>query len=353
MPATIIVPFHRNLDQLQACLAALRGSVPDAELVVAADGALEDCGPLVAAHGGTVVRVNEAGRGVGSGPAVARNRAAAAARGDVLVFVDTDVVVAADAVPGMCERLAREPEVAAVFGAYDHRPAAANFISQFKNLSHAYVHEVGNRRASTFWAGLGAVRAGAFHAVGGFDERFARPSVEDIELGYRLVAAGFDVRLDPRFRGTHLKRWTFWNCIVTDIAARGVPWTQLIHRNRALTNDLNTSHTLRASVAVAYGVVAAAALTLFTPWAAVAVIMLLGVLAALNTGYYRWLAERRGWLFAAAVLPVHLVHHLCNGVSFATGTLLHLASRLGLALPGALPPGTWPGAVPSLPDRGV
>ena len=81
-------------------------------------------------------------------------------------------------------------------------------MSQFKNLSHAYVHEVGNPAASTFWAGLGAVRAAAFQRVGGFDERFVRPSVEDIDLGYRLAAAGYPLRLDPAFRGTHLKRWT-------------------------------------------------------------------------------------------------------------------------------------------------
>jgi GT2 family glycosyltransferase len=334
--ASVIVPFHRNLTQLQACLSAIRRSTPDGELIVAADGAVDDCRALVQAHDARLIVVPGP-----SGPAVARNRAAAQATGEILVFVDTDVVVAPDAIPGMRGALDRDPAIAGIFGAYDLHPAAPNFMSQFKNLSHAYVHEIGARHASTFWAGLGAVRADAFRAVGGFDERFARPSVEDIDLGYRLVHAGYHLRLDPTFRACHLKRWTLWNCIVTDIRARGVPWMQLIHRFHALSNDLNTSIALRLSVAVSYLIVASAAAAFVTPWALIATAALALALVALNADYYRWFAARRGWGFAMRVLPAHLVHHLCNGVSFVVGTALFAATRVGVTLPGTLPPGAW------------
>src|SRR4051794_38701266 len=50
-PASVIVPFHRNLDQLQRCLSAIRQSAPDVELIVAADGTLDDCRPTAAQHG--------------------------------------------------------------------------------------------------------------------------------------------------------------------------------------------------------------------------------------------------------------------------------------------------------------
>jgi glycosyltransferase involved in cell wall biosynthesis len=333
---TVIVPFHRNLAQLAPTLSAIRQSVPDAELIVAADGAVDDCQALAVAHRARVVVVPGP-----SGPAVARNRAAAVASGDVLVFVDADVVPAPDAIPGMCALLDREPRLGGVFGAYDHHPPALNFMSQFKNLSHTYVHEVGNPDAKTFWAGLGAVRRVAFQAVGGYDERFRRPSVEDIELGYRLVGAGYPLRLAPMFRGTHLKRWTLWNCIVTDIRARGIPWTQLIHHFKALSNDLNTSTALRASVVVSYLVLAAMLAVVITPWALVAAAMLIVALVGLNADYYRWFARERGVWFAVRVVGAHLVHHLCNGVSFVAGTVLHLASRVGLRLPGALPDTRW------------
>jgi len=318
--------------------------MPGAEILIAADGAHEDCLALATAARAQVVVVPGP-----SGPAVARNRAAALASGDVLVFVDADVVVAPDALPGMCRLLEEDPGLDGVFGAYDLLPPERNFMSQYKNLSHAYVHEVGDPSASTFWAGLGAIRAAAFRSVGGFDERFRRPSIEDIELGYRLVAAGYSLRLDARFRGRHLKRWTLWSSVVTDIRARGIPWTQLIHRSRSLSNDLNTSIALRLSVVFSAALAFSLALAPAMSWAAVAALICLAVVVVLNFAYYRWFVRTRGWLFTARVIPAHVLHHLCNGFSFVAGTMLQVAGRCGLMLPGTLPPTIW--GAPAIPAQ--
>ena len=133
----------------------------------------------------------------------------------------------------------QRPELAAVFGAYDERPRDAGFISQYRNLSHSYFHQTSNAEARTFWAGLGAIRREAFDAVGGFDERFGRPSVEDIDFGYRMSGLGYKILLDPTIRGCHLKRWTLRSAIVSDLRDRGIPWTQLMLKFARLDNDLN------------------------------------------------------------------------------------------------------------------
>lgn len=335
MRATIVIPFHRHLPHLGQSLPAARRSMPDAEIIVAADGSPDDCHPLAAKHGARVVEIEGP-----LGPATARNRAAAVSSGDILIFVDSDVVVTPDALPGMCRLLQQEPSIAGVFGAYDLSPAEPNFMSQYKNLAHAYVHEVGNRNAKTFWAGLGAIRADAFRAVGGFDERFGG-AIEDIDLGCRLIRAGYALRLAPEFRGKHLKRWTLWSSIKTDVLVRGVPWTQVIHRYAMLSNDLNTSVSLRLSVVLAYASVLLALASTVTPWGLLAAAAALAVLVVLNANYYQWFYHQRGLPFACRVVPAHLIHHLCNGVSFVIGTSLHMAGRIGLRLPGALPTSAW------------
>jgi GT2 family glycosyltransferase len=335
--ATVIIPFHRSLADLARSLAAARTSLPAAEILVAADGATEDCRPLAAAAKARVIDV--AGP---AGPAAARNRAAAEATGDLLVFVDADVVAAPPALSGMCQRLEHEPQLAAIFGAYGVRPAAPNFMSQYRNLAHAYVHETGNPEAATFWAGLGAMRATVFREVGGFDERFRRPSVEDIDLGYRVRRAGHRIRLDPSFRGEHLRVWTVPNSIVTDIIARGVPWTQLMLKYGVLANDLNTRHALRWAVAATYAFVGASVASLAIPAAALVAIGSLVALAALNRRQWTWLAALRGRGFAARAFAAQLLQHACNGVSLPVGIALHLGARLGLRLPGAVPLTSWP-----------
>ena len=89
-------------------------------------------------------------------------------------------------------------------------------------------HQIARTDGFTFWGACGAIRTSAFHAVSGFDERYTAPSIEDIELGYRLRRAGMRIRVDPTLEVTHLKRWTAASLIRTDFVARALPWSELI-----------------------------------------------------------------------------------------------------------------------------
>jgi hypothetical protein len=117
---------------------------------------------------------------------------------------------------------------------------------------HRYVHQSGKAEAGTFWSGCGAIRRSVFLQHGGFDEGYRRPAIEDIELGYRLSAAGHRIVLDHGLEVKHLKRWTFVNLVKTDIFDRGMPWTELILRDGNMPNDLNIQLSQRVSVALAF-----------------------------------------------------------------------------------------------------
>lgn len=318
---TVIVPFHRNVTMLRRVLEPFRHRSATTELLVAGDGPIEDWEPVAAEFGAARISWPAA-----HGPAVARNRAASVARGRYLLFVDGDVI----AEPGVVERVERyfaaHPEVTGVFGAYDDRPEAPGFISQYRNLQHRYVHVMSAPHARTFWAGLGAIAAEPFRAIGGYDVRFRRPSVEDIDLGYRLTRAGHRLAIDPGLNGTHLKRWTWRSSVVSDIRDRGVPWTQLIARY-GMTADLNLSWGLRLSVVSAYLTVLLAVAGLRTPWVWAALPVPILGLVALNGPYYLHFARTRGVFFAVRVVVAHFVHHLCNGVSFLLGKGLGLLQR--------------------------
>ena len=285
----VVVPATNSPPSLEACVAALREAAPDAELVVQTEPP-------------------------GSGPAAARNAAAARTDADVLVFVDADVLVHADAVERLRDHFRADPSLAAVFGAYDDRPAAPGAVSRFRNLLHHHVHVTSAGEAETFWAGLGAVRRDAFAEAGGFDaEAFPAPAVEDIELGMRLRARGGRIVLDPRARGTHLKRWTLADMVRTDFARRGLPWARLQLADGGTTRALNLSWRHRAS-ALASVVLAAAALARRGRL----VLAALAVLAALNARFYALLWRRGGPSLLAAGVPLHVLHHLTAVAAFAT-----------------------------------
>ena len=117
---------------------------------------------------------------------------------------------------------------------------ARNFLSQYKNLVHRYYHRREAGDAETFWAGCGAVRKESFLAVGGFDAaHYPYPSIEDIELGWRLRQCGLSIVLLPELQGTHLKVWRLVNLVHTDVFRRALPWSRLIHAHAALADTLN------------------------------------------------------------------------------------------------------------------
>ena len=196
-------------------------------------------------------------------------------------------------------------------------PPLPGVVSRYRNLLHHFVHQNGNSEASTFWAGCGAIRRSVFEEIGGFDEkRFSRPSIEDIELGYRLRNAGYRIMLDKGLQGTHLKHWSFCSMVRTDIVYRAIPWSRLIVETKEAPNDLNLKRGQRASFILAALACAFLALAVIRlEWLAVSIVAFVGVIA-LNRKLYMFFFRQHGFFFSAACILLHLLYYLYSGLSY-------------------------------------
>ena len=251
---TVIIPARDAEAHLVRCLGALQGSsYAPVEIIVIDDGSKDHTQMIARDFGATVLS-----SGSSMGPSYARNLGAKVAGGDILFFLDADVCVKADTLLKIRESFDADPALDALMGSYDSDPSDPDFISQYRNLMHCYVHQTGAEKASTFWSGCGAIRRDIFLEHSGFSEHYGRPAIEDIELGYRLVEAKCKIVLDHSLQVTHMKRWTFWGLIKTDIFDRGIPWTELILRDRRMPDDLNLQLSQRVSVALVFILVALA-----------------------------------------------------------------------------------------------
>lgn len=324
MRISVIVPVHNGGQTFCDCLAALqRTTYADWECVVVDDGSTDGSGAWAAAQGTHVVQVTPK-----RGPAYARNCGAQAAAGDVLLFIDADVLVQPQTVGEVAAVMQAHPDVAALFGSYDAAPSQANFLSQYRNLQHHFVHQHSSPEASTFWSGCGAIRRDLFLEMGGFDTvTYPLPSIEDIELGYRLAAAGRRVRLEKTLLVRHMKRWTARSVLVTDIRDRALPWSRLILQRGRLPDDLNLQQTQRLSALGVLVALLGVAFSLVNAWALVLVCALALLLLFLNRDFYGFLWHERGPLFLARAVLWHWLYFLYSAATFASCALAYYLPR--------------------------
>jgi len=368
---SVVIPVRNDAAHLRACLARLQASThTDYEVVVVDDASTDDeTGEAAREMGVRVLRLDK-----NLGPAGARNRGAQSARGEHLFFIDADVCVHPETVGLVAAAFASDPTIDALFGSYDRTPGAGTLLAQYKNLFHHFVHQQGAYEASTFWTGCGAIKRSVFLEMGGFDESYSRPCIEDIELGARLRRSSHRTVLRKEIQATHLKKWTLWGILKSDVLDRGIPWTELILRERNLPNDLNLRFTQRLAALIAcalagtillgawfhpailllpllvllgiqvldscsaggrvnplagilVGLVVGAAVVMavraFGWWSLLPAGLVLAIVA-INLPFYAFFARERHPLFALFVIPLHVLYYLYSGAALVLGTGLYL-----------------------------
>ena len=176
MRYSVVIATKDRAALLDQALASLRAQhdAPAYELIVVDNGS-SDATPAVAReHGAAYAFVAEPNRGR------ARNAGIARATGDVIAFVDDDVVVPPHFLAAHAAAHDAEIFPLAVSGPIINVPDAAQRPEPTPaNFSRAF-----------FVTCNVSVRASALRAVGGFDEAFDLYGWEDTELGARLRAHG-------------------------------------------------------------------------------------------------------------------------------------------------------------------
>ena len=214
--ASVIIPTFNRLGGLRRVLDAVErqyapaGSEP--EIVVVDDGSTDGTGQWLQqeADRGRLRALS----GANAGPATARNRGAAAATGEVLLFLGDDTVPEVGWLLAHLEEhrvFGGESRPLAVVG-YTGFPAADDtpfhrFINEYgAQFGYLLIEDAHRVPFNFFYTSNVSLARREFARLGGFREDFPTAAWEDIELAYRATRDGLSIHYQPLARTVHKHR---------------------------------------------------------------------------------------------------------------------------------------------------
>lgn len=319
---TVIIPVYNAVQTLRPCLESIFANRGVQLEVVVIDDCSTDRSAEIALE--FPCRVVSMKSNVMS--ANCRNIGAKLARGSILVFFDADQVMQPDMLSKFMNVLNAEPDVAAVVGSYEADTPMTGFFSKIKNLRHHYVHQTAQREGATLHSGLTAIRKSVFDEQGGYEPSFGPASIEDIALGYKMRRNNHRIWFCGDIQASHLKGYTLWQLVRSDIVDRAIPWAGLMIRERVWRSDLNTSGGNVSSVALS-ALMPIAPVVLGLRWGGLATVLLICLIAVANKGLVQAAMRHFGFVFACKSVLFLPFMYFYQGVGLLAGIIAYLLGK--------------------------
>jgi glycosyltransferase involved in cell wall biosynthesis len=322
---SIVIATYNAESFLPLCLeAALSCGYDPLEVVVVDDASTDDTARIAERYPVKLIRHDTSG-----GAAVARNRGAREASGEILFFTDHDCLIQPGAVDRAVDALRREGDVI-VGGTYTLVPYdSQRFSASFQSL-HVHYFETKHREPDYVAAHALAVSRELFLRVGGFEEAdsFAvRDGFgKDVQLCHRARSAGHRILADPSIQVQHIFGFNFRLSLLNAFSKSRL-WTNMALADGSLVVDSGSASTeMKLSApTLLLGVTAgvAGAIGQSAPLAAVGGILVLASVA-LNTPFYSFIRRARGLGFMLGSIAFYSLMLLVILAGSGVGIVQHL-----------------------------
>ncbi len=325
---SVVISTYNAESFLHLCLkAALECDYEPLEVVVVDDGSTDSTPAVASSYPVRLIR-----HSVSAGAAVARNRGAREASGDILFFTDHDCIIQPGAVTRAVEILSREDD-AVVGGTYTLVPYdSESFSASFQSL-HVHYYETKRPEPDYVAAHALALSRELFLKAGGFEERDSLTVRDgfgkDVQLCHRLRAMGHRVLSDPAIQVQHIFGFDL-RLSMLNAFNKSRQWTRMGLAESSLVRDSGSASTEMKLSAPALvlgmgGMVAGAVAGSWPAAGGGAAILATSVL--LNTSFYRCIRKARGLRFMLQSVAFYSLMLLVILGGSVVGVVQHLSRR--------------------------
>jgi glycosyltransferase involved in cell wall biosynthesis len=229
---SVIVPCHNSRKTLPKTLASLAGqSCQPHEIIVVNDRSTDETATIASNAGCTVANTQK------PGVSSARNLGGKHASGNILLFIDDDVVLDANALRILTDEFA-DQSLSGVVGLLSPHTPATTFGGKYKNAYMHFSYLNMPNETTVFYTSIAAIRTDVFLKTGGFDENYISPNIEDYEFGKKLKMNGFRLKSCQDLQVVHHKDYTIKNLLKTAyLRSSGIVRVILRHRGQKLKTN--------------------------------------------------------------------------------------------------------------------
>ncbi len=324
MKISVVVPAFNAETTLTRCISAIRESRhPDLELIVVDDASTDATFSIAHSLADHVIRH---ARNLKS--AAARNSGLKKASGEIVVIIDSDVVVPPETFTRIENYFLAHAEIDAVTGLLSKKHPHQNFFSQYKNLYMNYIFSRLPERIEFLYGSISAMRK---RSMMFYDSEIE--ITDDTALGQKLTAAGKKIAFLKDLEVIHLKQHTLGSWIKNDFRVP-LDWAKIFVRFKGWKklgkNKSGYMHSPKEQLAS----------VMLTP--VIFLLLLLGCFSSaffllipglgiiwflLNLRFFSFLTKNRDLAFGAAAVPVTFFDYLVMTTGIVCGLLQSLWNK--------------------------
>ncbi|MBI5663502.1 MAG: glycosyltransferase family 2 protein [Nitrospirae bacterium] len=233
---SVVIPTYNSSKFMPDLLESIvKQAVDNMEVIIVDDCSKDATVEIAKKYPVRIIQMEKNG-----GPARARNRGVKEAKGDIIFFLDSDVIVLDGTVREVKDYFEKNPSSSCVIGVCATEPLNKGFVPTYMAMFE-YIHLMNAKdgKVSVFAPRCGAIKKELFLRVGGYDESYKGADVEDFELARRINRED-SIFLDPKMLVRHNFVNNF-NEAVRNYFKRAVMWIHLFLKDRQLDNAGPTS----------------------------------------------------------------------------------------------------------------
>lgn len=314
---SIIIPAYNSEKTIEKLLISLRKSTfSDYEIIVVDDHSTDNTGEIARKYSDTVITLKKR-----SGPARARNIGAEKAKGDILLFLDADVVVNADQLGYVSRRFQENQEMKALVGIYSKEPENDGFFPKYKALEAYSWFQGGIKFLEAFDSHSAVIRREVFDELGGFDTVYKDALIEDFEFGYR-VSKKYPIYLDTNLQVAH--HFPSFLTNAKRYSQRTFFWVKLFLKRRKFDKAVATP---KEGISKLSSIGSFFSLFLIPFWPPVGItvfLLLFFIYFLLSFNFFSFCLKEEGSIFTIRAIGTHYL----NSIIIGTSALFALVSSI-------------------------